>query len=237
MTIFITLPEGSKCLLKEGQKVDLATPFIENEVSCEVKIPIAKKLEIDHDKIFRYLKKLVGEKIKKGDIIAIKKGFFGTTKVVSEYNGLIKEINHHSGELIVNTTNNDKKTIYCYFKGKIKNISENKIQLEVEKAEDFLLKTTTGNFGGAAYYYQEKTDLKSEDINSKIVIFESISSFYQTKIEALGNIGFVSLIKLPEETTLNNCLIKNIDDIKKIFKHNLPYCLIDNKTNKLYFYK
>ncbi len=65
MQISISYPSSFKCLLKQGQNVDFNTPYLEKKISVDVSIPIAKKLGVNPTHIFRYLKKLVGEKLTK----------------------------------------------------------------------------------------------------------------------------------------------------------------------------
>ncbi len=74
MNLSFSLPQNSTCLLKVGQKVDFETPFFAGRKSEDVTILIAEKMGIPPAKIFTYLKKFVGDTVKKGDILAAKKG-------------------------------------------------------------------------------------------------------------------------------------------------------------------
>lgn len=94
MHLKIKLPETGECLIKVGDSVDFSTPFVLVNKAVEVQIPIAQKLGIKPDKIFRHLKKFVGEKLAKGDVIAAKKSLFSTQKIHAPSEGLIKEIDH-----------------------------------------------------------------------------------------------------------------------------------------------
>ena len=78
MIINVQTDEKSNCLIKEGDKVDFETPFFEKISQSTVTIDVSKKLDIDPGKIFRYLKKLVGEEIKKNQIIALKHSFLNS---------------------------------------------------------------------------------------------------------------------------------------------------------------
>lgn len=238
MVITIPLLENTHCLLKEGQKVDFETAYLDRHNELQVNIPLSKKLGIDPDKIFRYLKKLVGEKIKKGEVLAVKKGLFGDSKVLSEYDGVIQEIDHHKGELLVTTETDQKKTENCYFKGKVKEVNDREIKIEVGHGADFPIKSASDSFGGETFYFEDGFfDLSSSEISGKILITESISELKQIKAEALGIGGIVSLNKTQENPQVNFALIKNIEDLEKIKKINYPYCLVDKKNSKIIFYE
>ena len=117
MIINIQIEGKNNFLIKEGDKVDFEIPFLEKFSQSIITIDIAKKLDIDPGKIFRYLKKLVGEEIKKNQIIALKHGLLNSIKLVSEYNGHIKEVNHNTGKITINIDKNQKSTEKCFFKG------------------------------------------------------------------------------------------------------------------------
>jgi len=237
MIINVHVDEKSNFLIKEGDKVDFETPFREKFSQSTITIDIAKKLDIDPSKIFRYLKKLVGEEIKKNQIIALKQGLLSNIKLVSEYDGHIKEVDHNSGKIILNINQSEKLIENCFFKGKIKSIKDKDIKIEVDKGNEYPLKIASANFGGEILYLKNETELYSTNVSKKIIIVDSISDYFQTKAEALGAVGFVTLTKLLDPTDLNQALIKNIDDIKKIIKNNYPYCIIDQQGDKITFYQ
>ncbi len=237
MIINIQIGEKSNYLIKEGDKVDFETPFREKFSQSTITIDIAKKLDIDPSKIFRYLKKLVGEEIKKNQIIASKHSLFNSIKLVSEYDGHIKEVNHNTGKITLNIDRNEKSIEKCFFKGKIKSIKDKEVKIEVNKGDEYSLKIVSTNFGGEALYLKNEDDLYSSNVSKKIIIVDSISDYFQTKAEALGARGFVTLIKLPDPTELNQALIKNIDDVKKITKNNYPYCIVNQQDSKIIFYQ
>jgi len=76
----LPFPKTVSVFLKKGQEVDFDTPFLDTEENVNIQIPIANSLNISPSKIFNFLKKFVGENIKKGDIIAVKRDFFHLIK-------------------------------------------------------------------------------------------------------------------------------------------------------------
>jgi hypothetical protein len=238
MLINIPIPDNAKCLLKNGDKVDIGTPYLEYKTTSSVSIPIAKKLGISPTSIFKHIKKFVGEPLKKGDIVASKKGLFTSVKIMSEYDGVLKEIDHNEGIFIIDIDDGTNKKDLSYFKGEVETINKKEIQIKVKSAKEYPLKQSTGNFGGKTIYI---TNIKSIEINTdcdnSICVAESISTYVQSKTEALGIHGYVTLNKLPEETELPNVLLKQIDHMKKIFELKLPYCIIDEKKGIIVFYQ
>ncbi len=238
MILTITIPDEIKCLLKIGQKVDFNTPFLENKIISEQTISISNKLHILPSKIFKYLKKFVGDHIQKGDVIAEKKGLININVVVSEYAGVIKEIDHYDGSIVISALTAKDSQTKAFFKGEVEAIEKSKLKLKVVEAQEFKLKLATENFGGQAFYFVDPNKaIFAPQTSNKIMVSEIISSYLKAKSEALGIEGFVSLKNPPPESNLPKAQIKNIEDFKKILYLNFPYCLIDKQYCKIYFYR
>jgi hypothetical protein len=237
MLITVPLSVTDNCLLKEDQEVDFETPFLEEKTEEEVKISIAKNLNVSPQKIFHYLKKFVGETIEKDETLAVNKGIFSTRKVVSKYSGLIKEINHADGTITVLSHEGVENTVNSYFKGKVEKIKRNELTIEVGKGEDFPGKNLHKSFGGKVFYLDEKQDFNSENIFNSVIVCENISSYYRAKSEALGCLGFISLSKLTDELGSPFAQLKNINDYKKIVKAKFTYCTVVAGSSTIYFYQ
>lgn len=237
--MFISIPVSvfDRCLLKEGQIVDFNTPFLEKKVEEEINISVAKSLNVPPQKIFQYLKKFVGESIEKNEIIAVNKGIFKTKKIVSKYSGLIKEVNHSDGSIIILNKTEIGNTINSFFKGKVDKIKKNEASIEVDRGEQFPAKNVSRNFGGKTFYSDNNSDFLSENIFDSVIVCENITSYLKAKAEALGCQGFLSLSKLTEESGIPYAQFKNINDYKKIIKSKFPYCTIVNTSSIIYFYQ
>ena len=129
------------------------------------------------------------------------------------------------------------KTRLCYFKGKIKKIEKNKIELEIGKKIEVEGKNIEKDFGGEVFYLRENGQLTADKINKKIIVSETLKSFDQIKTEALGASGFITLTKINELTNLFSCQIKKIEDFKKVFDYQYSYCLVDQPSSKIIFYQ
>jgi len=237
MIITIIIPKDTKLLVKSGQTVDFDTPLVEKHLQTDIKISIDKKLGIKPDKIFHYLQKFVGETVEKDEVLAFKKGVFLSKKVISNYKGIVKEINHNDGMMLIACDVDEKKYFPAYFKGEITEIiNGSELRLKVKEAKEYEAKNISDDFGAQVFYYKKGADLNSANINCKIVVAKEINPFEQIKIEALGGKGFVTLNKIPNMQKLPNVQFKKIEDFDHAVKNNFPYCLIQKSSSKIYFY-
>lgn len=240
MHLHITIPQGAECLIKSGEEVEFDTPFIKINQSVELAIPVASRLGITPDKIFHHLKKFVGEKIEKGELLATKKGMLTTAKVTSDYEGIIKEVDHVHGNIIIKTNTEEKNVINSHFKGHIVEIEKDVIKLKVHKGEEFSLKKASQSFGGEVHYLKDdalNSTITASDIENKVIVAESINSYVESKYEALGGKAFVTLHNTADTHTSPYAQLKNIEDYKKIHHLQYSYCLIDSDSSRIYFYQ
>lgn len=237
MIINYRFPSNTVCLLKEGSEIDFQTPLFEKKVEKELEVNIATELDIDPKNVFRYLKKLVGEKVEKDNLLGEKKGLFSTKKLFSPETGIIKEIDHHRGILIIITAGKDKNKILSPLKGEVEKVNKDSLQIKVDKGEEFSVKNATADFGGEVLYFEPSSSYNSADLSQKIIFIDKINSYLQVKTEALGIMGYVTLEKLPEETDIHSVTVKNLDDFKKIKKLSYHYCTVNAQSAKIYFYQ
>jgi len=237
MILSIQIPQGAHVKIKAGDKVDFDSPLFEIPSSAEHTLSFTQKLGIEPSKIFHYLKKFVGEDVKKGDVIALKKGVLSAKIVTSEYEGKIKEIDHNEGNIVI-TTKGKKDLLFSSIKGEIAEIKNKEIHIEVKEGKEFELKKSASNFGGKTVYVKDPSVLlSSNNVAGRILIAESVSSYNQSKMDALGIIGYVTLMKLPEETDLPSVQLKTVQGLNDILKHEYPYCYVDSQSGKIVFYQ
>ncbi len=238
MELIIPLPEEGKCLLKTGQKVDFNTPFIEIKKEVEKEILISEKLNVPSKKIFSYLKKFVGDQVKKDEIIAVKKGIFSDSKYVSEYQGIITEVDHEKGKIKLKIQDEKELVTNCYFKGEVKEVKKNVLILEVKQQREYSLKKCRLATGGEVVYLPKITSETSTELEGKIVALETINDTNLSKMEVLGVKGIISPMKTPEKAIdLPFFQIKDEPSFKIIFEAKYPYCLTNANSGKIIFYK
>ena len=235
MVVSLNIPDDVGILVKKGQLVNYSTPLWEKVSEETIEIDIAKKLAIKPEKIFDYLKKFIGDQVKKDEVIAEKKGFLFNKEILSPKEGEIKEINHESGVVIISSLT-QKEIIYSFFKGEIINVEKSLLKVKVADGHPYLIKKTDEELGGDVYYYQPNNFLTASDVEEKIVIFNEIDPIQQIKIEALGAKAFIGAKMISETTHLPFFQLKNQKDIEKIFQFKKSACLIVKNESKIIFY-
>ncbi|MBI4973625.1 hypothetical protein HZC27_03385 [Candidatus Roizmanbacteria bacterium] len=237
MILTIPLPERGKPLIKVGQRVDFNTPLFEEKIHKEVKVFISQKIGVSPKKIFQHLKKLVGDTIQTGDLLAENKSFMAGRRYTSEHTGILKEINHIDGSILIEVSSTDRAVRNAFFIGEAVKIEDGSLQIKVASAHEYEIKNGKDSFGGKAVYVKNENDSYDEEsVSGNVVIANTISGYHQTKMEALGASGFATLHILNEITSTPAVLFKQIKDFEDAVKHHLPYCFIDGKTSKIVFY-
>ncbi|NTU73373.1 hypothetical protein HGB07_04360 [Candidatus Roizmanbacteria bacterium] len=235
--IVIDIPQIGNILIKPGQVVDFSTPFIETAAQEDVKIQLSSHLHVPSKKIFSFLKKFVGEEIKKGDVIAEHKSFTGYRKYKSEFDGIIKEINHEDGSITIQIKSDDEEVINCHFKGEIHEIKDEKVSLKVKNKKGYKLKETPDDHGGNVLYFDPQMAVTEEMVRDKIIVAKSLTGYDQVKLETLGALGIITLEALQEETELATTLIQEVNDFEQIIAQQLPYCIVNKKDSTIFFYE
>jgi hypothetical protein len=237
MILSIHIPTGGHTKVKAGDSLDFNTPLYEISSTAEHIQPYVNKLEIEPSKIFHYLKKFVGEDVKKGEVIAVKKGLLSSKKITSGFDGKIREIDHTGGNIII-SIKGKKDIMLSPVRAEVTEIKNKEIRIKIKDGKEFNLKNSSGDFGGQTIYLKNDSQpLSSSDISKKIVVSDSLSSYSQTKLEALGTVGYVTLSKLSDETSLPTAQLKTIQELQDIMKHACSYCYIDSKSSTIIFYR
>lgn len=239
MEIKIPLPKKVDLLVKPGEKIDLNTPLYKRKKEKLITIPISKKIRVKPDKIFQHLHKFVGDKIKKGEIIASKNGFFFHKNYFAETDGVIKEVNHLTGEIVIRASSPEDEEQPASVKGKVVSTDNQQLVVRVNGGHIFEVKTSSHYlFGGKNFYLsqQQIANITQEVIKKKILITPEISEYLLVKSETLGVKGFISSKPLPKETDKPYALIKKRSAFQEIIAYNHKYCLVIKKENLVYLY-
>lgn len=239
MTITFSFPVKDKLLLKQGQDVDFTTPIVKKGEQEQRVVPLSELLKIPPQKIFLFMKKFVGEEIARGDLLAEKKGVLDKKQYFSEYDGVLKEIDHEKGDLIIESQVKKKQTVNSFFKGKIDSVKKNEITLVVKEMKKFSTKEPTADFGGETLYVEESAmgEITPETVRNKVILADSLKPHIQSKLEVMGAVGFISPQNLNDSTPPAFAKIQSQDDWEQVKKTKLPYCLVDKKSATIYFYQ
>jgi hypothetical protein len=239
MTITFHVSSLDHLLIKAGQEVDFKTPLIKKVYTTDVKVNIAQKLQIPPQNIFIHMAKVVGDEIQKGEVLAKKKTLISEKSYVSEYAGIVKEINHNEGSLLISTKTKKEEITNAYFKGKVEEVKKNEVTLEVKKAKVFPAKSISDDFGGEVLFFEGKSldTLTEENIRNKVLFADTIKSYNRVKFEVMGILGLVTVQDVSEESGLPRAMLKSGSELAEIKELEYPYCLVSKKNNLIYLYQ
>lgn len=238
MKVLVHLPEHTNLLIAANQEVDFSTPLLHKGTLETKQIPISQILGFPPDKIFLNLKKFVGEKVQHGDLIAEHKAFLTTKQYMSEFDGVIKEINYQNGSILLEMASDKTDTLNCFFKGEVVSINENELELKVKTSKEFEIEKTDMAAGGKVSYEDETQKvLNEEKIDDKMICASEIKPFDQVKYETLGADGFILLRQLEKPSVVPAIKIKNEKNFKAIQELKLPYCIVNANSTTITFYE
>lgn len=238
MKLKIKIPENVDLLVTTGQDVDFNTPFF-NKISTQSQtIPVASLLKFEPEKIFLNLRKLVGEPLQPGDLIAEHKTTFSTKQYYSETQGIIKEVNHMTGSIVIESESSEKSQYLCFFQGHIEAIADNYIELKVKKYKEFDIVPLNHYFGAKVFYLSEQTNIiTEEDVDNTFICASSVKPIEQAKLEALGAVGLISPPNGIQSPALLDVVLQQQTDFDNVFQLQYPYCLIGEKQDTIFFYE
>jgi len=235
MKITFSIAGDEELQIKTGQTVKIGDLLYQQGSTENLIVNLAKKLHIKPNNIFFSLKKAVGDEINKGDLVAENKSLLTHRLYRSEYTGILKEISHHDGSITISVKQetSDKTTrCYSYFQGEIIHIAGREITIKVTHQSSFPLKSASQDFGGlVSFIKNDGSDQETiQDIDNRIIIADKISEYQQSKFEALGAGGFVTIQPLPKPTELPFALSK------QTLMGDFTACIIDKKNNTIFLY-
>lgn len=242
MKLIVKVPPNSDLLISPGQTVDFNTPLLRKKSTQAKMVPLANILKFEPDKIFMNLRKLVGEELRPGDLIAEHKTVFATKQYYSEVNGTITEINHMTGSIVIEMVTENDNEMNCFFKGEVVQIAENRIELKVKKYKEFDIFPIKQYFGAEVFYIQPGTTpiITEEDVENKFICAEEIKPFEQVKLEALGAVGMITPtddIPSSQKRDLITVMLRQVADFHNARELQYPYCLIGDAQNTIFLYE
>lgn len=236
MEVEILLPKGAKLNFNPPKKVKFGDPVFKILKTKKITIEVSTPLGIKPEKIYNYLKKLIGDEVKKEDIIAEKKGFLSSTEITSPVDGKIVEINHLLGTITIETEEGD----YDMFKeleGEILEKKEDKVLVKLNHAEAFKIKKTNIHeiIGGELFITSFDKELNFENLKNKITLLEKPTEYLENKLLALQTKAIITLYP-PTQNRIPFVQLVNIKDFEKIKNKPKKYTLIDTQSKIVYIY-
>jgi len=241
--ISITIPPGSSPLVQVGDTVTFDTElvgFTQKPVIAKT-IQIAQTLQFKPGKIFKHLKKNIGDKIYKGDVIATKDAVFATKKYIADEDGVLTSVNHHSGEIIIEHISSDEKSekILAMVEGIVSALEKDKIHIKTSKTLSIeLAKEVDDRIGGRLVITDKEhaMQLALPQVKGNIVLSSDLSDYVFSKFEALGASHIIVTEQISPSTS-HILVLNDAKDMQTIVDF-APHAVYANASEKsITFYK
>ncbi|GEM_PF-1271783 len=238
------LPEGAHPTIQVGAMVhvgDVIGHISKKPVTSQT-IPVAQILKFNPAKIFKHLKKTIGDTVYKGDVLAIKDGVLTAKKYIAEADGVLTGVNHHSGEIVIEQTQNEAKdlALHSLIAGTVEAIEPTHLIIKVQKTLEIETQNAPHkSFGGEVVLTDAKgaMQLSLSDVQGKVVIATELSDYTMSKLQTLGAAYFVVIDDTPETSSEEQLSLKNVNDMQTIIDFS-PKAVYANATgNTIIFYR
>ena len=232
MILEIPIDPEKKLAIKVGEKVDFDTPLYINKEKSEERIEVAELLSIHPKKIFHHLKKNVGDSIMIGDLLAEKKSLFSDKRVTSHIEGVITEVDHIEGVILIETQK-DTQSEHCWFAGQVVEVSKKQVQVKIGKHTELEAKYVEKDFGGMIWLLDEESQ---NSPTYPVGIAERTTEYEVAKLEALGGRGLITSYKYEGVTSLPKAEFKLKDSCKEAELKQFSCCFaqVHHSTIMLY---
>ena len=232
MILEISIDPEKKLAVKVGEKVDFTTPLYKNKEKSEERIEVAELLSIHPKKIFHHLKKNVGDTIVLGDLLAEKKSFFSDKKVTSHIEGILTEIDHIEGVVLIETEKEAAQE-NCWFAGHVTEISKKHVQIKIGKHIELEAKYVERDLGGVIWLLSEQS---FSDSGSPVGIVERANEYAVAKLEALGGRGIITTYKYEGQTSLPKAEFKLKDSYRAAESKEFSCCFAQAQHSTIILY-
>jgi len=237
MNVPVKIPHDGKILIVEGQTVDFTTPLIKRKGSTSVEIPLAETMGFAPDKIFLKVKKSIGDTVTNGELLAEDKTFMSSKRYVSHVDGVLKEINHERGTVIITQDGGESSEILCYFQGEVASVNDGYIDLKVKGAYKAEILEGVEFMGGQIFYAPPAPiPFSEEDIKGKSIFSKTVNPMDHSKIEALGAEALIMSEKSTPQGTLTQIILHQGKDFDTVHNKQYPFFIVAPEENTLYFY-
>jgi len=231
MVIPVSIDSSKELNVHVGDVVDFSTPLYKIHTKKEQRIELAELLAINPKQIFTHIKKAVGDSVMMGEVIAEKKSFFKQKKIYAEIEGIIKEIDHIEGVVLIETRS-EESSEKCWFAGEIVSVTKRQIELKIGKHQKYTAKGITKEFGGENYFFQSDEVIPSRPVG----ISEQITSYDVAKLSALNGAGFITVFEYKEHSDMPHALFKLKSDYEEVVAKKFTYCLTQLEHSTIIFY-
>ncbi len=241
--ISILLPPDSTIVAHVGDVVTFDTEIARTSQKPVVSqtIQIAESLKFKPGKIFKHLKKNIGDKVYKGDVVATKDAVFATKKYIADADGILTSVNHHSGEIVIEHTSDEEKksNILALLEGTVNAVEKDKIVCKSSKTLSIeLVEAPKDRMGGKVVVTDTSNamQLTMPQVSGNVIVSSDVSDYVLSKFEALGA-SYIIVTKQFSNISPHTLVLADEKDIQSIIDF-APHAVYANAAEKsITFYK
>lgn len=221
----IELPVGFIPLITQGDSVAIGQIIAQKTAPQDEIVNIIAALKVSRSHAKKTLQKGPGERIQPGDIVAVRKNFFGKeqAKIVSQITGTITRYERDTGDLVVRIEQEDSELeLISPVAGTVTLCNNKEILIETEDAylSDGVTIGSTGE--GTLFILKESFEDNSDNslyfldssTKGKMVLVKNLTRDLIIKGESIGVTGFLGM-------TISN------EDIEYLQQKQLPIPVIE----------
>jgi len=241
MTIMLSIPKNAHLTKKKSELITFSESLYDVPKTSSVIVNLVDKLKIKPEQIFQFLQKVIGENVQKGDVLAKKKGLLSTQKATSPETGIIREVRHTTGEIVIQTASTKNSTLQkstLRLSGTIANVGDEYVEIEIANAQSYDVKKATQDCASSLFYFEDEGlyfTVDADKLRQSIVVIETLKSHIAAKCEALGVVGFICCKDADNSVDLPTATISQ-DDYKKLITHQKSHGVFSTIASKLLVY-
>ncbi len=237
MKVEISFPKSAKLAFTPPKKLAFGDVVFKFAKKSRIVLNISHELKIEPEKIYNCLKKLIGETVKKDEVLAEKKGLLSKKVFKSPFSGKVVEINHFTGTLTLETEEPNFFEKFKEMEGEVLEKKGNKLIVNLKEPTILKLKKTNllNILGGKVSKIKTGEEFTKTMVENKIILIEKTSEYIESKLLALKAKGIISLYP-PKRRDLAFAQITKVNDFKLAYQQEKKYVLIDPFQNMLYIY-
>lgn len=239
----IVLPEGFIPTVTVNDKLTLETVIAEKR-NGKTQVINLSSFGFPQNSLEKSLKKSIGDSIKEGEVIAVKKGKLGlgSKKFLSRFSGIITKVNEETQEIYIRSGIDEvTETMFSPVVGTVDFCNNEKIVIKTDK-EAVIAKDALGKKADGEIYYIESLDFNklTSEISDKIIlvkILDKTSLFKILGLDAKGiiteEIDDVDFIDLNDKKIETPILSVSEEDFKKILKNKNKEIFLDGENKSI----
>ncbi len=240
----IPIPENFTPIVKAGDVVSVSSPIAEKKAKDEVIINLSEMLGVKSKNAGKYLLKNPGDEVRKEEVLAIVKGFWGQKTLRSRVHGTITRYERDTSNLAVRLSGfSANEKMLSPVDGVIDLCDNEKITIQTSKHAALGTKGIGMSAKGDVYFFREKDAYAlTSEASGKIIVGKSFDSEIILKGSALDALGMIATdikddaLKFLRSRNLNMPVLEvDIDVLLQLEKWNDKKIFMDGSLKSIVF--